>query len=458
MFDKKMLESAEFYERRYRNFATLIIIPVFLFFVLLVIFSIFGKRELTVKAAGQIVPRKVLSAVQSTSSNPIELNNLSEGKRVKKGNVLITYKDSNVNANQELLNSQLKTANDRLSALDTYKKSIGSDTSQFVQPDSFGYSDMFTNYLDQVNTLNDEYNQQVSNKKASDNQIDNQKDALNDAVGKNLNKISQYQAVLNAIKKDNNSGILGNPYGYIYDGYTSDSKGLIGDEKEKVKQNSISIVKQAIDQLSDSVTNYQTQAESLGKEANISKAPTQDKILELKSDQLASVTKEYADQKASVDKLKAQIRSAESEDADNTLHADQSGVLHVLTEKKQPKYLSKGSSVAEIYPNLADKPALDIEFMVSADKISGIKEGQTVRFRVSNNISKPLIIEGKISNIDTTATNTKQGNYFKVVASVNLSKSEYRQVKYGSEGSVTVITGEKTWFKYIKDKIFKNEE
>ena len=92
MFDKKLLESAEFYERRYRNFATLIIIPIFLLFVFLVVFSIFGKRELTVKSAGQIVPRKVLSVVQSTSSNPIELNKLVEGRHVKQGDVLLTYK------------------------------------------------------------------------------------------------------------------------------------------------------------------------------------------------------------------------------------------------------------------------------------------------------------------------------------------------------------------------------
>lgn len=458
MFDKKMLESAEFYDRRYRNFATLIIIPVFLLFVLLVVFSIFGKRELTVKAAGQIVPRKVLSIVQSTSSNPIELNNLSEGKQVKKGNVLITYKDSNGNASKELLTTQLKTANDRLSALDTYKKSIDSGTNQFVQPDSFGYSDMFTNYLAQVNTLNAEYNQQVSDKTASDNQVNNQKSALNDAASQDSNKISQYQKVLNAIKTDNNSGISsGNPYAYIYDSYIAEAKGLTGDEKEKVKQNSIANVRQAIDQLNESVIDYQTQAKSIGKGADISQAPTQDKISSLKSDQLASATKEYADQNAVVDKINAQIKSAESEVADNTLHADQSGVLHILTDKVKPKYLSKGSEVAEIYPNLANKPALNIEFMVPADKISGIKEGQTIRFRVANSVSKPLILEGKVHRVETTATNTKQGNYFKIIAHVALSNLEYTQIKYGSEGTVTIITGEKTWFNYIKDQIFKNE-
>lgn len=457
MFDKKTLESAEFYERRYRNFATLIIIPLFLLLVFLFIFSIFGKRELTVKSVGQIVPRKVLSIVQSTSSNPIDLNNLSEGKQVKKGDVLVTYKGSDSKASQELLDSQLKTANDRLLALETYKKSIDSGTNQFVQPDLFGYSDMFANYLSQVNMLNAEYSQQISDKIASDTQIDNQKNALNDAASQDSDKILQYQRVLNAIKTDNNSDISGNPYTYIYDGYVAEAKGLTGYDKEKVKQNSISSVQQAVDQLKDSVTSYQIQAKSIGKGADISQIPTQDKISTLKSDQLASATKEYADQKAAVDKINAKIKSTKSEVADNTLHADQSGVLHLLTGNTHPKYLSKGSEVAEIYPNLVNNPALDIEFMVPANKIFGIREGEDVQFRVAKSISKPLTLEGKVNKVETTATNTKQGNYFKIVAHIDMSNGEYAQIKYGSEGTATIITGEKTWFNYIKDQIFKDE-
>ena len=458
MFDKKLLESAEFYERRYRNFATLVIVPIFLLFVFLFVFAIFGKRELTVKSAGQIVPRKVLSVVQSTSSNPIELNNLSEGKRVKQGDVLLTYKDSDGNASKELLDSQLKTANDLLAALDTYKKSVDSGSSQFTQPDSFGYSDMFDNYLSQVDTLNAEYNQETSEKAASDNQVDTQKNALNDAANQATNKIAQYQTVLSAIKSDNNSGLSGNPYSYIYDGYAAEAKGLTGDDKEKVKQTAISSIKQAIDQLNDSVTSYQTQAKSISKGADISQASTQGKVASLKTEQLSSATKEYADQKATVDKINAQITSADVEVADNTLHADQSGVLHVLTGKGKPKYLSKGSEVAEIYPDLANKPSLDVEFMVPSDKVSGIKKGENVRFRVAKSISKPIILQGKVRDVDTTATNTKRGNYFKVLSNVDITEDEYKQIKYGSEGIITVITGEKTWFNYIADQIFKDEE
>ncbi len=456
MFDEKLLESAEFYDRRYRNFATLVIVPLFALFIFLVIFSVFGKREITVKSVGRIVPRRVMSVVQSTSNNPIELNNLKENKRVNKGDILITYRDNDEKYSRNLLNSQLKIANDRLDALDTYRKSIESRVSQFLQPDPFGYSDLFENYLSQVNTLNDEYTQQVKDKAASDNQIETQKNALNEAAEQNLIDISQYETVLNAVKLDDSSGLSENKYAYIYDDYVANSKGLTGYDKEKAKQNTSSIVHQAINQLHETATNYQTQSRSLRKTADISMATTKDKEESLKTDQLSSATTDYADQKSTVDKIKAQISSAESDVENNVLHAGQSGILHVLSSNTRHTFVAKGSEVAEIYPNLSANPEIDVEFMIPADKISGIKKRERVRFRLSKSLSKPIIISGNIRTVDTSATSTKQGNYFKVVASVNLSEDDYKQVKYGTEGTVTIITGKKTWFSYVKDQMFKD--
>ena len=421
MFDEKLLESAEFYDRRYRNFATLVIVPLFALFIFLVIFSVFGKREITVKSVGRIVPRRVMSVVQSTSNNPIELNNLKENKRVNKGDILITYRDNDEKYSRNLLNSQLKIANDRLDALDTYRKSIES-----------------------------------KDKAASDNQIETQKNALNEAAEQNLIDISQYETVLNAVKLDDSSGLSENKYAYIYDDYVANSKGLTGYDKEKAKQNTSSIVHQAINQLHETATNYQTQSRSLRKTADISMATTKDKEESLKTDQLSSATTDYADQKSTVDKIKAQISSAESDVENNVLHAGQSGILHVLSSNTRHTFVAKGSEVAEIYPNLSANPEIDVEFMIPADKISGIKKRERVRFRLSKSLSKPIIISGNIRTVDTSATSTKQGNYFKVVASVNLSEDDYKQVKYGTEGTVTIITGKKTWFSYVKDQMFKD--
>lgn len=457
MFDKKLLESAEFYERRYRNFATLVIVPVFLLLVFLVVFSVFAKRELTVKEAGQVVPRKVLTVVQSTSSNPIELNNLSEGKKVTPGDVLLTYKDDTGSASKALVNSQVQTASDRLAALNVYKMSVESDSDRFAQADEFGYSDMFDNYMAQVKALNSEFGQQVSDKQATDQQVNQQQGALQDANKQANDKITQYKAVEYAINRDNNSGLTDNPYAYLYDSYAAQIKGLPEADKNKTRQEMLMTINQSIEQLNATIENNNVQAQSFGKSADVSRLTTEAKIASLKSDQLASVTKEYADQKETVDKLDAQLKSLNSEISETTVSANTSGIMHVLTDKTNPKYLAKGTNIAEIYPDMSQNPAINVEFAVPADEVVGVKKRQKIRFRVNERISKPILINGVISNVDTSATNTKNGNVFKVVAQVRASSLEYAQLKYGTVGQVTVITGEKTWFNYVKDNLTKDE-
>ena len=51
MIDLKKLETTEFYNHRYRNFSTVIIVPTAILFVLLLLFLIFAKREVNVLPA-----------------------------------------------------------------------------------------------------------------------------------------------------------------------------------------------------------------------------------------------------------------------------------------------------------------------------------------------------------------------------------------------------------------------
>ena len=234
-------------------------------------------------------------------------------------------------------------------------------------------------------------------------------------------------------------------------------RGLPEADKNKTRQEMLMTINQSIEQLNATIENNNVQAQSFGKSADVSRLTTEAKIASLKSDQLASVTKEYADQKETVDKLDAQLKSLNSEISETTVSANTSGIMHVLTDKTNPKYLAKGTNIAEIYPDMSQNPAINVEFAVPADEVVGVKKRQKIRFRVNERISKPILINGVISNVDTSATNTKNGNVFKVVAQVRASSLEYAQLKYGTVGQVTVITGEKTWFNYVKDNLTKDE-
>jgi len=66
MMDTKYLESSEFYDKRFRNFATLVIIPAFVLLLLTILFGVFAKKEIVTKATGQIIANKPLATIQST--------------------------------------------------------------------------------------------------------------------------------------------------------------------------------------------------------------------------------------------------------------------------------------------------------------------------------------------------------------------------------------------------------
>ena len=89
----KLFQSAEFYHRRYHNFATLLVLPMTIFLIFLILFSLIGRKEITVTSVGSLRPKKIIDVVQSTSNNTVIDNQLLENKVVKKGNLLVKYSD-----------------------------------------------------------------------------------------------------------------------------------------------------------------------------------------------------------------------------------------------------------------------------------------------------------------------------------------------------------------------------
>ncbi|MGT2923699.1 HlyD family efflux transporter periplasmic adaptor subunit [Streptococcus caviae] len=89
--DPKFLQSAEFYRRRYHNFATLLIIPLVCLIIFIAVFLCFAKKEITVTSTGEVAPTRVVSVIQSYSDTSIIKNNLDNNASVKKGDLLIKY-------------------------------------------------------------------------------------------------------------------------------------------------------------------------------------------------------------------------------------------------------------------------------------------------------------------------------------------------------------------------------
>ena len=81
----EFLESAEFYNRRYHNFSSRVIVPMSLLLVFLLGFATFAEKEMSLSTRATVEPSRILANIQSTSNNRILVNHLEENKLVKKG-------------------------------------------------------------------------------------------------------------------------------------------------------------------------------------------------------------------------------------------------------------------------------------------------------------------------------------------------------------------------------------
>lgn len=93
--NNKYLESSEFYNERFSNFSTLIIVPSLFVFIFVILFSIFATHETTIDSVGTVVDSGELQKIKTAKYSRIAENYMHEGQHVKKGDVLISLVDEN---------------------------------------------------------------------------------------------------------------------------------------------------------------------------------------------------------------------------------------------------------------------------------------------------------------------------------------------------------------------------
>lgn len=90
--NKKLLESTEFYNKRYQNFSTIIIIPIFVLVLGIILFMSIGRIDVTVSSNGNVMPlNKVINIPNNQNSKIIKQPTNNE--LIKKNQIVIQYKN-----------------------------------------------------------------------------------------------------------------------------------------------------------------------------------------------------------------------------------------------------------------------------------------------------------------------------------------------------------------------------
>lgn len=451
MVEYQDLESGEFYQRRYRNFATLIIFPTLLLIIFIVLFSLFLKREIIVRVSGEIIPEKVIADIQSTSDNMVCTNQLAENKVINKGDTLVTFKNKNEKKVMQSCNKKIINHKEHLQSLDVYKQSIIDGRNRFNGIDKFGYDSLYDSFASQINNLNNEFEQQQNDKQIINQQGNEQISVLKKVQINNHKKITDYKSILNAIKK--NEKVDGdNQYKFIYDNYHAQIRNAqLMNEKIQIKESVINSILQHMEQIQTANDSYDIQIAGILKTNSLSKNVVLDKINNFKQQQLATIQKDIINQRQILSELEVKQSVAKRQYKETVMRSPKKGILHLVSDKSRVAYLPKGTTVAQIYPLLNGKTKLNIQYYVPAKNIIGLKRGQKIKFVANQNVTKGLNLKGTVKTISAVPIDIKEGSFYKCVANVRADGAERKQIKYGINGEVIIIKGTKTWFNYYKD-------
>ena len=396
-----LFQSAEFYQRRYHNFATILVLPLTLLVLFIVLFSLFAHTEITVTSTGEITPTKVIEVIQSTSNNIISTNNLKDNKTVKKGDLLVKYSDKLEASQSNSIQQQIDRDDRQAAALETLINSLKQGTNLFGDNDEFGYSSTINAFLNQAITITSQVNQANVTVAKQEESVNKANSSIPKQITELQTQVNQYQEPQSDI--DNlNLKLSSNVTTGTYDNSASS-------QIETLRNQQVSQAQEQLNQVNKDKESLQAQLE----QANIRKEAT-------------------------------------------SLYANSNGVLHLNSQIKGESYIPQGTVIGQIYPNLSEAKNVAITYYVNSNYINQLKKQQTVRFTLNTVGKTPTVIKGEIVSLDKAATETKNGNFFKVTAKDNVTSQDRENLTYGMQVKVVSVIAKKTFFNYFKDKLLNN--
>ncbi|MGU8034372.1 bacteriocin secretion accessory protein, partial [Streptococcus suis] len=345
-----LFKSAEFYQRRYHNFATLLIVPLMLLLGFLLIFAFLAKKEVTVTSQGEITPTKVIASIQSTSNNPIITNNLSNNQLIQKGDLIIQYSETMESSQKKALETHLETLNRQKTGIATLIDSLEQGTNLFTGEDEFGYIYTFNNFIKQFQDLElgiSKVNTEVSNQAT----IAGNTVAAIDTQINNLNQqIAEYEELYQAIINKSDKLSDGNPHQATLNNYLTQTQ----------QNTDASLENQYVTQINQSITSIESSINSLNiQKASTGSVSTYDNSLGTKIEVLRTQFLQSASQQETtidnqITELTTQLDQANIQLKNNKILASETGIVQLNNDFEGHNLIPSGSDIAQIYPDIAD--------------------------------------------------------------------------------------------------------
>ena len=273
---------------------------------------------------------------------------------------------------------------------------------------------------------------------------------LGNAISDMDGKLHDYRQLKSAIQTGG-SVDEENPLYTLYQSYNTQ---LSQTENKSVTTNQIvAQLNDQISQLESATTGYRIQYAGAGaQQAYTGNLSSQ--LASLKAQHLVKVGQEMTSLAQQILEVESNLKLQEGVTNKRRVLAQMDGVLHLNSELKGSNLVAEGTVLAHIYPKIISEKKVTLVTYISSKDISTVKIGDKIRFITADDTNKQLVLESKISSIDANATQTKQGNFFRVESETSVNQEQAKKLRYGLEGKFVMVTGLKTYFDYYMEKLF----
>lgn len=256
-------DSREMYRSKPHSFVWIFTYIIIALVVAAILWAGFGKKEIVIKASGQVRPEAGISTVNNIVAGEIESINYKQGMTVKAGEILYIIKHDNLLVERETHNTQLVDLRKELSNLNMYRKSIVSGTNEFDK-------DSEPMYYEKVRKLfmDIHYTQSDTNYKMT---------KLKEERSINNSQLSDYQTEIECLKNyirsldDNKNYVVDNgeierQYSQKYQNYIISKKDIerkFDQQSNEIKKNSFEALKQTLEEEKKLLSAYETLKQSV---------------------------------------------------------------------------------------------------------------------------------------------------------------------------------------------------
>lgn len=432
---------------------------------IVIIWSIFAKKEVVVHASGVVIPRGNTDSITSSIQGNITSINVKDGDEVHSGDVLLTVNGSEYVVQQKALKESIDKDNNELEAMKLLRNSVLDNTNHLDSNDENQkqYYKKYQLYLENLNsnaTQEDAVNQQ----KTDINNTINKLNLLKGAIQNNSNCFSegdsyyyQYKDYELAIQKYDatiqnyrdeinklNKNITSENRDAVSQSINSNNQAINSTELEKITYKNTTL---------SSITNSISEYNSKLSQLTVSSAKNS-----YKEQYIATLDQSITAMESSVSDNELNLKSVNEKVDSTSIKASCDGIVS-FSDLKYGDYVQLGTQLGEIIPE--DISDLDVQLYIKTSDFGEIKENQEVAIEVlSLPGSQYGYIRTSLEDISINAITDKESGTSYYTAKCQLPDNyllnkhdEEIDLKNGMTTDVKIINRKVSYFRYFLEKI-----